>query len=103
MAIAKLSRPRELLVEPRHQIERELLVGHVLENRRFERVRERAVADIVQQDGNLGGLALGGRNLDALVLERAQGQLHEVHGAERVVEARVQRPRGYTKLVSPSC
>ena len=83
----------ELLVQPLHQKQGQLLVRHVLENSGFEGVGEGAVADVVQQDGGQRGLAFGRRNRHALVLERAQGQRHEVHGPQRVVEARVQRPR----------
>jgi len=83
----------ELRVQALHDEQRELLVRHVLKNSRFQGVRERAVAHVVEQNGGQRRFALGRRNFHAFVLERAQGQRHEVHGAQRVVEARMQRPR----------
>ena len=41
----------KLLIQSLHQKQRELLVGHILKNGRFQGVGERAVSHVVQQNG----------------------------------------------------
>ena len=50
---------------------------------------KRAVANVVQQNGDLGGFFFGIRDFDALAAQNLYGFLHKVHGAQGVVKAGV--------------
>ncbi len=56
-------------------------------------MRKRAVADVVQENGDQRRFALLIGNLTTFTPQRLQGRVHQVHGPQGVVKARVERPR----------
>ena len=57
----------------------------------LQRVAEGAMADVVQEDGDVRAERLFIADRVTFRAQRADGLPHEVHGAQRMVEARVQR------------
>ena len=76
-------------VELLHHFQREFLVGNTLHDTIFQGVRERAVAAVVEQNGQGSGLQFLVGNLIALAAQKLYGTPHEVHGTEAVRKARV--------------
>ena len=67
------------------------LVVHAFHYAVFQCVTERSVADVVQQDGHMRAQGLLVGDAVALGAQGGHGLAHQVHGAQRVVEAGVQR------------
>jgi hypothetical protein len=80
MSMAVSRAPAELPVKVLHQGEGHHLVLKIADEGRFERMRKRSVADIMQQDGGHHGLHLV--VVDGGVL-LAQGGEHPLHQPER--------------------
>lgn len=70
-----------------------MLVANVFHNAVFHGMRERAVANIVQQDGHIERFRFFFGNLDPLGLKHLNGFLHQKHGAQRMVKAGMVRTR----------
>jgi hypothetical protein len=68
-----------------------VLVADAFHQAVLQRVAEGAVAHIVQQDRDARAQGFFLRDGVALATQAFDGQAHEVHGAQRMVEARVQR------------
>jgi hypothetical protein len=68
----------------------DLLMMDALNDRIFEGVRKRAVADIVEQDGNKCALCIFSSNNMSPGFENGDGFLHQVHGSQRMLETGVQ-------------
>ncbi len=88
-------RPAHFLVQRVHHHGAHVLVADAFHQAVLQRVAERTMADVVQHDGDVraepflfaDGVALGAQHADGLA--------HEVHGAQRMVEACVQGPGVY--------
>ncbi len=76
----------ELLVETLHVEARAYLVGHVGQ-RMLGGMGERAVADVVHEDGQLGPQHLVVGELHPFYLQHLEGTSHEVEGTQHVAEA----------------
>ena len=78
-------------VELLHEHFGQFLVGNAVDQRVFQRVREGAVADVVEENGHLDRFRFLRRNGMALALKNRNGPLHQMHRPQRVVKPRVVR------------
>ena len=82
-----------LFVQPPHDQGADVFVVDSLNDAVFQGVAEWAVPHVMEKDGQAGRLCLGFGDLDALVSERLDGFLHQVHAPHRVMKAVVHGAR----------
>src|SRR5690606_31661794 len=85
----------ELPVEFRHEEIGDAFVLHTFQQGLFEGVRKRPMADVVKQDGQLGGLIFFVCDLHILVPEAVEHTPHQVHGTQRVLKTGMERTGVY--------
>ena len=66
-ADGKVEPSAQVAVDLFHHHDGELLVRDAVDERVLQHVRERAVSDVVHEDGSLDGLFLGVEDIDALL------------------------------------
>ena len=82
-----------LVVQAAHDQGADVFVVHAFHNAVFQRMTERAVTHVVQEDCQARRLGLRLGDGYALVAQAVDGLLHEVHAAHGMVKAVVNRPR----------
>ena len=65
-----------------HHHQRDVLVRDAADECVLQNMRERAMSDVVHQDGCLHGLSLRVEDVDSLLYERLHGLRHEVEGTQ---------------------
>ena len=86
---AQVEPTAELLVEQWHHHQGDVFVRHMMDQGMFEGMAVGSVAQIVQEYGAIEGFGFLFGNIDLFLSEGLYGLLHQVHGAQGMVETRV--------------